>query len=89
MNNFKEANFSQSQSSFFPKKSFNKIVNLNLLNSKEFVENFVKNPEDPAENKERELNNFIKKSMKFYCNKYLIILNQTKFYFLKNISKKF
>lgn len=66
MNHFAEGNFSQSQSSFFPKKSFNKIVNLNLLNSKEFVENFAKNQEDSSDNNQRELNDFIKKSMKFY-----------------------
>jgi len=66
MNHFAEGNFSQSQSSFFPKKSFNKIVNLNLLNSKEFVENYVKNQDDGGDDQQKQLNNFIKKSMKFY-----------------------
>lgn len=68
MNHFAEGNFSQSQSSFFPKKSFNKIVNINLLNSKEFVEKFVNRQEDTADNSQRELNDFLKKSMKFYSN---------------------
>ena len=31
------------QSSFFPKKSFNKIVNLNLLKSKKFLNNVIGN----------------------------------------------
>ena len=68
MNHFAEGNFSQSQSSFFPKKSFNKIVNINLLNSKEFVAKFVNRQEDTADNSQRELNDFLKKSMKFYSN---------------------
>jgi DNA-binding transcriptional regulator GbsR (MarR family) len=67
MNHFAEGNFSQSQSTFFPKKSFNKIVNLNLLNSKEFVENYVKNQDDEGDDQQqKQLNDFIKKSMKFY-----------------------
>jgi hypothetical protein len=74
MNHFAEGSFSQSQSSFFPKKSFNKIVNLNLLNSKEFVESYVTNREDNADNKKRELNDFIKKSMHFYSKNNLIFI---------------
>ncbi len=70
MNNFREGKFSQSQSSFFPKRSFNKIVNLNLLNSKEFVENFVKTSDDNPDDKQKEINDFIKKSMKFYSKIY-------------------
>lgn len=66
MNHFAEGNFSQSQSSFFPKKSFNKLVNMNLLNSKEFVENHVKNRNEAENDKQGQLNEFITRSMKFY-----------------------
>jgi len=74
MNHFSEGQFSQSQSSFFPKKSFNKIVNMNLLNSKEFVNNFVKDQDEGEDDQQKEINDFIKRSMKFYSKSILITL---------------
>lgn len=62
LNNYSEAKFVDSQSSFFPKKSFNKIINLNLMNSKKFLSgvgmdmNLAKDDE----------NAYIQKSLKFY-----------------------
>lgn len=65
MNNFSEGKFSQSGTSFWPKKSFNKIVNLNLLNSVKFLENAE--AMNAGENGQmNEINNYIQKSMKFY-----------------------
>ena len=43
LNNFKNRGFAKMDSSFFPKKSFNKIVNLNLLKSKKFLNNVIGN----------------------------------------------
>ena len=43
LNNYKNRGFPKMQSSFFPKKSFNKIVNLNLLKSKKFLNNVIGN----------------------------------------------
>ena len=37
-NNFKESNFTSAESSFIPKKSFNKIININMINSHDFKE---------------------------------------------------
>jgi hypothetical protein len=43
LNNYKNRGFAKNNSSFFPKKSFNKIVNLNLLKSKKFLGNVIGN----------------------------------------------
>jgi hypothetical protein len=67
MNNFAEGKFLSNYTSFWPKKSFNKIVNLNLLNSKTFLENVL--------NKEG-IEHFMKKSLKFYRNNYKTLLKE-------------
>ena len=43
LNNYKNRGFAKVYSSFFPKKSFNKIVNLNLLKSNKFLSNIIAN----------------------------------------------
>jgi hypothetical protein len=67
MNNFAGGKFLSNYTSFWPKKSFNKIVNLNLLNSKTFLENVL--------NKEG-IEHFMKKSLKFYRNNYKTLLKE-------------
>lgn len=70
MNNYHEGEFCSNKSSFFPKKSYNKIVNMNLLNSKEFMRNnMLVSPKD--DNTKNELNDFIKRSMKFYSTLFI------------------
>ena len=61
MNNFAEGKFISSYTSFWPKKSFNKIVNLNL-------------PID--QNAFRESNNYVAKTMKFYHKNYEDLLKE-------------
>jgi len=68
MNNFGQGKFAQTQTSFWPKKSYNKIVNLNLLSSKKFVENVGLNQENDKA-KINQVNDYIQKSMKFYSKK--------------------
>ena len=46
LNNYKNRGFSSMNSSFWPKKSFNKIINLNLLKSKKFIDNVIGNQTD-------------------------------------------
>lgn len=71
MNNFSEGKFSQSSTSFWPKKSFNKIINLNLLNATKLLQNNTENSE---------MNDYIKKSMKFYSKlTFNIILSDKNF----------
>ena len=61
MNNYGEGKFLSNYTSFFPKKSFNKIINLNLLNSETFLSNFVTD-----KNKMKIGGNYIAKSIRFY-----------------------
>ena len=70
MNNFSEGKFSTSSTSFWPKKSFNKIINLNLLNSKKFKENVGIEVDENAY-KSNEFSDYIHKSMKFYSKTYI------------------
>lgn len=63
MNNYSEGKFSNTNTCFWPKKTFNKIINLNLMNSSKFKEN-VGIDNDQIKNNEAE--NYIQKSMKFY-----------------------
>ena len=64
MNNYSEGKFSNSNTCFWPKKTFNKIINLNLMNSTKFKENVGIIDNDLIKNNEVE--NYVKKSMKFY-----------------------
>ena len=71
LNNYKNRGFTTMHSSFWPKKSYNKIVNLNLLKSKKFLNNVVGNQ-----------NNLLKQfkgletSLKFYNKNYEDILRE-------------
>ncbi len=64
MNDFKDSKFGQTSTMFFPKRSFNKGVNMNLLNNMNFAENMKINENDNA--KIEQINQYIKKSMRFY-----------------------
>ena len=61
MNNFAEGKFLSNYTSFWPKKSYNKIINLNLLNSDTFISNFVND-----KSKIKNSGNYIAKSIRFY-----------------------
>ena len=65
MNHYADGKFIKNYTSFWPKKSFNKIINLNLLNSDAFINNVV----GDKKKLEKE-NNYIAKSMKFYNKNY-------------------
>ena len=71
LNNYKNRGFTTMHSSFWPKKSYNKIVNLNLLKSKKFLNNVVGSQ-----------NNLLKQfkgletSLKFYNKNYEDILRE-------------
>ena len=65
MNNFANGKFFDGYSTFIPKKSFNKLVNLNLLNSEAFLSNLVKDTKSLKES-----GNYIAKSMRFYNKNY-------------------
>ena len=71
MNNFAEGKFITGYTSFWPKKSFNKIVNLNLLNSDAFLANLTSDQKSFKES-----NNYVAKSMKFYHKNYEDLLKE-------------
>jgi hypothetical protein len=68
MNNFAEGKFNYTENSFWPKKSFNYIINSNVLNSAA-VKDYLGNNNEKNEGNE-EINKFIQKSMKFYSRYY-------------------
>ena len=72
MNNYSDGKFRTNYTSFWPKKSFNKIVNLNLMNSEQFVENALGNKKEIESN-----NNYIAKSMKFYNKNYEDLMKES------------
>ena len=61
LNNYKNNDFISYKSSFWPKKSFNKVINLNLLKSKKFLDNVIFDGNDTEIKK-----NNIDKTLKFY-----------------------
>ena len=71
LNNYKDRGFAKMNSSFWPKKSFNKIINLNLLKSKKFLNNVIGNQ-----------NNLLRQfkglgtSLKFYNKNYEDIMRE-------------
>ena len=67
MNNYSEGKFSNTNTSFWPKKTFNKIINLNLMNSSKFKENVGIESDFGKKNG---VENYIQKTMKFY-SKYI------------------
>jgi hypothetical protein len=66
MNNFSEGKFSSTHSSFWPKKTYNRIIELNILNSTKFKENAGLAGKKIDVEGGDEINDYIHKSMKFY-----------------------
>ena len=71
MNNYADGKFLSNYTSFWPKKSFNKIVNLNLLKSDAFFSYLLNNQGDI-----KKANNYVAKSMKFYHKNYEDLLKE-------------
>ena len=61
MNNFSEGKFRSNYTSFWPKTSFNKIINLNVVNSETFLSNLVGSGKNL-----KLLGNNVQKSLRFY-----------------------
>lgn len=82
MSNYSEGKFFNSQTSFWPKKSFNKIVNLNILNSEKFLLRGLNN-KDNTINKD-----YIVKSLKFYNRNYDDLLKENLITRFDNVTYK-
>jgi hypothetical protein len=63
MNNHSDAKFSTVSSSFWPKKTYNRVVEMNLLNSARFKEGIGFNRKNSDL---EEANDYVENSMKFY-----------------------
>lgn len=83
MNNYAEGKFRTNYTSFWPKKSFNKIVNLNLLNSDQFIENAFGNKKELEKG-----NDYIAKSMKFYHKNYDDLMKESLLSRFDNVTYK-
>jgi hypothetical protein len=70
MNNFSDSKLSTASSSFWPKKTFNRIIELNLLNSNKFKESVGLKENNINMEGGNEINDYIQKSMKFYSKNF-------------------
>ena len=87
-NKFREGKISAATSSFLPKKSFNRIININLINSKNFKE---KTDNDYIEDKKEFLKEKIKlrnKKSEIKELKNLGVLNKFENFTLKTLDKR-
>lgn len=66
-NKYKDGKFMVVENSFWPKKSFNKILNMNLIKSNKFLSDIgiFHNQQNKIE-KNEEINQFVYKSTNFY-----------------------
>ena len=66
-NKYKDGKFMVVENSFWPKKSFNKILNMNLIKSNKFLSDIgiFHNQQNEIE-KNEEINQFVFKSTNFY-----------------------
>ena len=78
MNNYKNRDFGNLRTSFFPKKSYNKVINLNLMKSKKFFGNILFGE---SKRKFGKKNPLMAKIIRFYNRNYETLLNE------KNLDK--
>ena len=87
MNNYENGKFLQNYSDFFPKKSFNKFINLNLLNS-DFIINKQISEGIKNENDKKYNNDYLIKSMRFYRKNYDDLIKESELNKFDNITLK-
>ena len=83
MNHFAEGKIRGNYNTFLPKKSFNKIVNLNLMNSNKLIDYLLINRKGALQN-----NDSIIKSLKFYSKNFQDLLKETSSGKFDNITYK-
>ena len=76
MNNYRNRGFSDFKTSFFPKQSFNNVVNLNLLKSQKFFGNIIFRE---AKKKFKKSNPLLHKIIRFYNRNFQSIMNEKNF----------
>ena len=83
MNYFADGKYRGNFNTFLPKKSYNKIINLNLMNSKAFIDYLLINKKKAYENSDN-----IIKSLKFYKKNFKDLLKETSSSKFDNITFK-
>ena len=73
MNNYKNRDFGNIHTTIFPKKSFNKVINLNLLRSKKFFGNIIFGE---CRKKIKKTSPLMEKIIRFYSKNYERILKE-------------
>lgn len=77
MNNYADGKFAKTEDSFWPKRSYNKIINLNLLNSEKFLENIINKKNKKDTGLTGEIGAYIEKSLKFYNKNFEDLLKES------------
>ena len=83
MNSYAEGKIRGNYNTFLPKKSYNKIVNLNLMNSNALIDYLITNKKDAFQ-----INDNVIKSLKFYSKNFKDLLKETSSSKFDNITYK-
>ena len=83
MNYYADGKIRGNYNTFLPKKSYNKIVNLNLMNSNALIDYLITNKKDAFQ-----INDNIIKSLKFYSKNFKDLLKETSSSKFDNITYK-
>ena len=82
LNNYSNRDFIMGKSSFWPKKSFNKFINLNFLKSKKNIYEIL------IKNKNNDKGQLLEKSLNFYSKNYNDIIKKDNIYKINNLINK-
>ncbi len=85
MNNYIDSKFFDGYNTFFPKKSFNKIINMSLLNSEK---NQIKENNIDNNSQFRNLANYFNKTINFYKSNYDNLIDENIFKKIDNVTYK-
>ncbi len=85
MNNYIDSKFFDGYNTFFPKKSFNKVINMSLINSdkNQFKDNNIDN-----NNQFNNLANYFNKTINFYKSNYDNLIDESVFKKFDNVTYK-
>ena len=83
MNNFAEGTFMEPYSSFYGKKSFNKMINLSMIGAENLEQNFIDTKSEFGS-----IGNYLSKSMRFYSKNYDDLVSENQLEKFDNVTLK-
>ena len=83
MNNFAEGTFMEPYSSFYGKKSFNKMINLSMIGAENLDQNFIDTKSEFGS-----IGNYLSKSMRFYSKNYDDLVSENQLEKFDNVTLK-